>query len=72
MEEGSSAYGRLFFDRHEVENYKRALLGLPLLERDPQTPIQLVSANQFADELGKHRRSLGRQIRETQAAEQAA
>jgi hypothetical protein len=61
--------GRLFFDYHDGENFKRKLLGLPPLERDPKAPIKLVPANQFAVELGCHRRTLGRRIR---AAEQAA
>jgi hypothetical protein len=28
--------GRLVWDRFEIENHKRRLLGLPPLERDPQ------------------------------------
>jgi len=58
--------GRLFFDRHEFENYKRGLLGLPILERDPRAPIELVSANQVSDELGRHRRTIGRRVLEIQ------
>jgi hypothetical protein len=54
--------GRLFFDRHELENYKRQLLGLPLLERDPLEPIVLVPAPQAAEELGRSRRTIGRRI----------
>ncbi len=54
--------GRLFFDRHPVENYKRALLGLPPLERDPNKPIELLSAKQLKDEIGVNRRTLGRRV----------
>jgi hypothetical protein len=53
---------RLFFDRHVIENYKRELLGLPLLERDPREPIEFVGAIQVSEELGRHRRTLGRRI----------
>jgi len=56
--------GRLYFERHEIENYKRALLGLPLLERDPRVPIELVPAGRFAEELGRSRRTLGRRLAE--------
>ncbi len=60
--------GRIFYERHGTENYKRALLGLPPLERDPRAPIELVPANIFAAELGFHRRTLGRRILEAQRA----
>jgi hypothetical protein len=60
--------GRLFFDRHEFENYKRGCLGMPFLERDELTPIELVSAVQASHELGRNRRTIGRRIRESQAA----
>ena len=59
---------RLFFERHEIENYKRRLLGLPALERDPREPIELVSAIQVSEELGRHRRTIGRRIAESKAA----
>ncbi len=58
--------GRLFFERVAIENYKRALLGLPLLERDPREPIELVSAIQVAEEFGRHRRTIGRRILDAQ------
>lgn len=54
---------RLLFDEHETENYKRGLLGLPPLQRDPSKPIRFKTAQQFADELALDRRSLGRRIR---------
>jgi hypothetical protein len=57
---------RLFFDRHVIENYKRELLGLPLLERDPRAPIELVPALQLSEELGRHRRTIGRRILDAQ------
>lgn len=60
--------GRLFFDRHEIENYKRGCLGMPLLERDARAPIELVSAVQVSDELGRNRRTIGRRILESQRA----
>ena len=54
--------GRLFFDRDEVENYKRAVRGLDPIERDPSTPIQFVKAQQVSDELKICRRTLGRHV----------
>jgi hypothetical protein len=59
--------GRLFFDRHAFENFKRKLLGLEPLERDPKAVIELVPAGQAATELGRHRRTLGRRIRAASA-----
>jgi hypothetical protein len=60
--------GRLFFERFELENCKREILGLPKLDRDPTAPIQLVPAGQVAEELGRHRRTIGRLIVESQRA----
>ena len=54
--------GRLTWDRHEIENHKRRLLGLPPLERDPNAPIVLVSAKQLVAELPFGRRSLGKLV----------
>jgi len=54
--------GRLFWDRLDIENYKRALLGLPPLDRNPSTPIELVPASQVTREVGFGRRTLGRRI----------
>jgi hypothetical protein len=59
---------RLFFDRHDVESYKRRLLGLPILERDPHAVIELVPAAQFASEMGRCRRTLGRRLGEIKSA----
>jgi hypothetical protein len=58
--------GRLYFERLAIENYKRRLLGLPLLERDPREPIELVSAIQVSEEFGRHRRTIGRRILDAQ------
>jgi hypothetical protein len=54
--------GRLVWDRHEVENHKRRLLGLTPLERDPNAPIVFVSAKQLVDELPFGRRTLGKLV----------
>jgi hypothetical protein len=62
--------GRLYFTRTDIENYKRALAGLPPQEADG--PVILVPAPQFAAELGFHRRTLGRRIAESQQASAAA
>jgi hypothetical protein len=59
----TSIGGRLFFDRYEVENYKRALMRLAPLNRDPAAPIVFVTAQQMSDELQIDRRTLGRRIR---------
>ena len=55
--------GRLMWDRHEAENYKRALIGLAPLERDPNAPIKLITAKQLAEELPFGRRTLGRRVK---------
>jgi hypothetical protein len=55
--------GRLFFDRHEVENHKRRLMRLAPVERDPAAPIAFVTARQISDELQIDRRTLGRRVR---------
>jgi hypothetical protein len=55
--------GRLFFDRHGVENYKRQLMRLTPVERDPAAPIVFATAQQISDELQIDRRTLGRKIR---------
>jgi hypothetical protein len=59
----TSIGGRLFFDRHDVEQYKRRLIGLTLLDRDPAAPIVFVTAQQISEELQIDRRTLGRRIR---------
>jgi hypothetical protein len=55
--------GRLVWDRHAIENYKRAMLGLPPLERDSEATIKLVTAKQLAEELPFGRRTLGRRVK---------
>jgi hypothetical protein len=54
--------GRLYWDRFEIENYKRVLIGLEPVERDPMNPILLASAKQVAAEFGFGRRTLGRRV----------
>jgi hypothetical protein len=61
--------GRLVWDRHEVENHKRSLMGLDLIERDPNATIVFVSAAQLTAELPYGRRTLGRRV---QGREQGA
>jgi hypothetical protein len=53
---------RLVWPRHEIENYKLALIGLPPVERDPSEPIVLVSAKQLEAELPFGRRWLGKLV----------
>jgi hypothetical protein len=60
--------GRLVWDRHSVENYKRQLIGLEPVERDPQTPITFVTARQLTTELPFGRRTIGRRIKEAEAS----
>jgi hypothetical protein len=56
-------FGRLMWDRHEIENYKRELMRLPPLERDPHAPIVFVTAKQLAEELPYGRRTIGRRVK---------
>jgi hypothetical protein len=55
--------GRLVWDRFDVENYKRDLMGLDPVERDPNAPITFVSAKQLTAELPYGRRTLGRRVK---------
>jgi hypothetical protein len=55
--------GRLVWDCHPYENYKRALIGLEPLERDPLAPIVFVTAAQLAEELPYGRRTIGRRVK---------
>ena len=55
--------GRLMFDRHDVENHKRQLMGLAPTDRDPTAPIVFVTAQQISGELQIDRRTLGRRVR---------
>ena len=55
--------GRLFFDRHEVENHKRKLMRLTPIERDASVSIVFVTAQQISDELQIDRRTLGRRVK---------
>jgi hypothetical protein len=58
--------GRLFFDRHAIENFKRAAFGLPPEERTSE--IKLIPAGQVAKEFGFARRTLGRRVAESEGA----
>ena len=55
--------GRLRFDQHEHENYKRALAGLPCVERGVGEPIRFVNASSVCVDLAIDRRTLGRRVR---------
>jgi hypothetical protein len=55
--------GRLFWDRHLIENFKRELMGLEPVERDPKAPITFVTAKQLTSELPFGRRTLGRRVK---------
>jgi hypothetical protein len=63
--------GRLVWDRHEVENYKRSLMGLDPVERDPNATIVFVTAAQLTSELPFGRRTLGRRVRGREQAARA-
>ncbi len=52
--------GRLYWERAEIENYKRALLGLPPAERG--STVELVPASVVGRECGIGRRTIGRRI----------
>ena len=55
--------GKLLWDRFSIENYKRALMGLPPLERVPNAPIVFVTAKRLAEELPYGRRTIGRRVK---------
>jgi hypothetical protein len=55
--------GRLRFDQHEHENYKRALAGLPVVERGKNEPIRFVDATAVCSDLSIDRRTLGRRVK---------
>jgi hypothetical protein len=55
--------GRKFFLRHQLENYKRALAGLPLIDDSDVSVVEFVPAPQAAEELGQSRRTLGRRMK---------
>ena len=54
--------GRLYFDRHAVENFKRQLVGLGPVERNSREPITFIDATTVANELGVCRRTVSRLI----------
>jgi hypothetical protein len=55
--------GRLRFDHHEHENYKRSLAGLPAVERNPCEPIRFIDASTVCADLAIDRRTLGRRVK---------
>jgi hypothetical protein len=55
--------GRLRFDQHEHENYKRALAGLPVVERGEAEPIRFIDAAAICADLAIDRRTLGRRVK---------
>lgn len=55
--------GRLMFDRHDVEQHKRQLMGLTPTDRDPAAPITFVTTGQISNELQINRRTLGRRVK---------
>jgi hypothetical protein len=55
--------GRKYFLRHHLENYKRALAGLPLIDESSVSVVEFVPAPQAAEELGQSRRTLGRRMK---------
>ena len=55
--------GRLRFDQHEHENYKRALAGLPAVERGQVQQIRFIDASAVCADLAIDRRTLGRRVR---------
>jgi hypothetical protein len=60
--------GRLYFFRSQLEAYKRALAGLPPVEFEG--PEVLVPSNPVCLEFGVGRRTLGRRIKASQAAQE--
>jgi hypothetical protein len=55
--------GRPRFDLHDHENYKRALAGLPAVERGDGEPIRFVDASVVCADLAIDRRTLGRRVK---------
>jgi hypothetical protein len=51
--------GRLRFEEHPYENFKRALAGLPPIEREPNSPIRFIDASAVCADLAIDRRTLG-------------
>jgi hypothetical protein len=55
--------GRLFWDRHAIENYKLALMGRSPVESNPSVPILLVTAKQLTAEFPVGCRQIGRFVK---------
>jgi hypothetical protein len=62
---------RYFFHRHDVENFKRQLAGLPVVAKPPPV-VELVSVAQFARELGVCKVTVKRWVRAARRAREAA
>ena len=54
--------GKLLWEQFEIENFKRALIGLQPLKRDETKPIVFMTAKQVSAELPYQRRALGKMI----------
>jgi len=63
--------GSLLFIRHEVEAYKRALVGLPPEPVRPGEVIYFVTVNALAVELSASRATIKRRIKERRLADEA-
>jgi hypothetical protein len=53
---------RLYFDRHAAEIFKRQIVGLGSVDRDPRQPIVFIDATTVASEFGACRRTTDRMI----------
>lgn len=54
--------GKLLWEQFEIENFKRALIGLEPLERDETKSIVFMTAKQISAELPYQRRALGKMV----------
>ena len=54
--------GRLRFEHHQLENYKRALAGLPPRERGADQQVRFITATTVCSDLAIDRRTLGRRV----------
>jgi hypothetical protein len=60
--------GLRLFDRYKLEEFKRALLGLPPIPRDPDKPIELATAATVRSEFGISHSTLDRHVAASEAA----
>ena len=54
--------GIYFFQRHDVENFKRLLMGLQEIPADLDSPIELVKLSTFAEEIDCHPLTIKRHL----------